>query len=39
MGIYMQLRETLKEGEHYAGVILGKDGQPGGAGDNADITN
>ena len=28
MGIYMQLRETLKEGEHYAGVILGKDGAP-----------
>ncbi|MFC3457462.1 DUF1566 domain-containing protein [Massilia haematophila] len=24
----MQLRETLKEGEHYAGVILGKEGQP-----------
>ena len=27
MGIYMQLRETLKEGEHYAGVILGKGGE------------
>ncbi|MFC4931271.1 DUF1566 domain-containing protein [Massilia sp. GCM10023247] len=24
----MQLRETLKEGEHYAGIILGKDGAP-----------
>ena len=28
MGIYMQLRETLKEGEHYAGIILGKGGVP-----------
>ncbi len=25
---YMQVRNTLKEGEHYAGVILGKNGLP-----------
>jgi hypothetical protein len=25
---YMQVRTTLKEGEHYAGVILGKNGLP-----------
>ena len=28
MGEYIQLKETLREGELYAGLILGKDGQP-----------
>lgn len=28
MGDYLQAKETLKEGECYAGLILGKDGHP-----------
>jgi hypothetical protein len=28
MGDYLQTKDTLKEGEFYAGLILGKDGHP-----------
>lgn len=28
MGAIQPVRESLRDGEHYAGIILGKDGQP-----------